>query len=60
MPHPKDAKNQLDFQMQSFMLNLSKKINIQEAYQTLKIIGEAISNYIISFRFPDTKIKWIT
>ena len=25
MPHPKDAKNQLDFQMQSFMLNLSKK-----------------------------------
>ena len=26
MPHPKDGKNQLDFQMQNFMLNLKKKI----------------------------------
>ena len=25
MPHPKDGKNQLDFQMQNFMLNLLKK-----------------------------------
>ena len=28
MPHPKDGKNQLDFQMQNFMLNLLKKKNI--------------------------------
>ena len=30
MPHPKDAKNQLDFQMQSFMLNLSKKKSLKK------------------------------
>ena len=28
MPHPKDGKNQLDFQMQNFMLNLLKKKKI--------------------------------
>ena len=31
-----------------------KKSNIQKAYQTLKITGEAISSHIISFRFLDT------
>ena len=31
-----------------------KKLNTREAGQTLKIIIEAISNQIISFRFPDT------
>ena len=42
--------------MQNFMLNLLKKnsfkkSNILEAHQTLKILGVAISSYIISFRF---------
>ena len=52
--------------MKIFMLNLLKKIikkkttNIQEACQTLKISGEAISSHIISFQFPveEPKIKW--
>ena len=54
MPHPKYGKNQLDFKI--YMLNLLKKIyqkksNIQEACQTLKIIGVANSSHIILFRF---------
>ena len=31
-----------------------KKLNIQEACETLKIISEVISSDIISFQFPDT------
>ena len=45
-----------------FWEKIIKKSNIQELCQALKIIGEAISSYIISFQFPDTsekpKIKW--
>ena len=56
MPHAKDRMNQLEFQIQNFMLNLLKKIhskksNIQEALQALKIIGVAISSHIIFFLF---------
>ena len=32
MPHPKDGKNQLDFQIQNFMLNLLKKIHKKIKY----------------------------
>ena len=39
---------------ESFERKSLKKSNIQEACQTLKIIGVVISTYIISFRFLDT------
>ena len=41
-------KNQLEFYWKK---NLLKKSNIPEARQTMKILGVAISNHIISFRF---------
>ena len=53
--------------MQNFMLNLlkKKKKGFLEARQTLKILGVAISNHIISFQFlpifgrlKKTKIVW--
>ena len=45
MPHPKDGKNQLDFQIQKFMINLLKKkiikkSNILEA--RLAVTGEFV------------------
>ena len=44
------------------MLNLLKKIdNIQEAHQTLIIIGAAISSHIISFWFLPISVHfWIS
>ena len=46
---------------ESFEKNSLKKSNIQEARQTLKIIGVAISSHIISFRFlPISRHFWIT
>ena len=31
MPHPKDGKNQLDFQKQNFMINLLKKDHLKKS-----------------------------
>ena len=43
-----------ELQAESFEKKYIKKLNIQEACETLKIISEVISSDIISFQFLDT------
>ena len=59
---PKRWKESIGFQdaelqaesFEKYIYIYIKKLNIQEAYETLKIISEVISSDIISFQFPDT------
>ena len=52
---PKTQMNQLDFQMQNFMMSLLKskikKSNILQARQTMKTLGVVFSSHLFSFRF---------